>query len=282
VPERTLGAALRGGGTVGLAMKDIAVSADGLTVHYEVHGIGTPALVFVHGWSCDRTYWSGQVDYFAVRHQMVTIDLAGHGESGTGRESWTMPAFGDDVVAVIERLRLGSTVLVGHSMGGDVIVEAALRLPGRVAGLVWADTYSTLGEAITDEEVRAFAAPFREDFVTATRALVRRMFIASSAPELVERVVTDMSSAAPDIAVDALEHAIGNERAVLAALPQLIVPVVAINPDYRPTDVEALRRHGVRAVLMPGVAHFLMMEDPETFNRLLDEAIEGFGGSAPG
>jgi pimeloyl-ACP methyl ester carboxylesterase len=60
------------------------------------------------------------------------------------------------------------------------------------------------------------------------------------------------------------------------------VPVVAINPDYRPTDVEALRRHGVRAVVMPGVAHFLMMEDPETFNRLLDEAIEGFRVLPPG
>jgi pimeloyl-ACP methyl ester carboxylesterase len=263
-------------------MNEVALSADGLAIHFEVHGSGTPPLVFVHGWSCDRTYWGGQVDYFAERRQVVTVDLAGHGESDAGRESWTMPAFGEDVVAVIERLGLGSAVLIGHSMGGDVIVEAALQLPGRVAGLVWADTYSTLGEGITHEEVRTFAAPFREDFVTATRDLVRSMFIASSDPELVERVVTDMSSAPPNVAVDALEHAIGNAGPVLAALSQLTVPVVAINPNYRPTDVEALRRHGVRAVLMPGVAHFLMMEDPETFNRLLDEAIESFGVLPPG
>ena len=258
-------------------MEDVAVSADGLAIHYDVHGNGSPSLVFVHGWSCDRTYWGGQVDYFAERHQVVTIDLAGHGESDTGRESWTMPAFGGDVVAVMERLGLRSTVLIGHSMGGDVIVEAALRLPGRVAGLVWADTYNTLGDPITDDELKAFAAPFREDFVPATRALVRNMFLASSDPELVERVVNDMSSAPPDIAVDALEHAVGNSGPILAALSQLTMPVVAINPGDRPTDVEALRRHGVRAVLMPGVVHFLMMEDPETFNRLLEEAIAGFG-----
>lgn len=263
-------------------MKDVAVSADGLAIHYEVHGNRTPALVFVHGWSCDRTYWAGQVDYFAKRHQVVTIDLAGHGDSEAGRESWTMPAFGGDVVAVIERLGLRSTVLIGHSMGGDVIVEAALRLPGRVAGLVWADTYNTLGDPITDDELNAFATPFREDFVTATRALVLDMFVASSDRELVERVVNDMSSAPPDIAVDALEHAVGNSGPILAALSQLTLPVVAINPDDRPTDVEALRRHDVRAVLMPGVGHFLMMEDPETFNRLLEEAIAGFGVLPPG
>jgi thioesterase domain-containing protein len=63
-------------------------------------------------------------------------------------------------------------VLIGHSMGGDVIVEAALRLVDRVVGLVWVDTYSSLGEPQTDDEIEAFVAPFREDFASATRALV--------------------------------------------------------------------------------------------------------------
>lgn len=63
-------------------MKADVRSADGLPVRYEVLGDGTPALVFVHGWSCDRRYWDGQVGYFADRHRVVAIDLAGHGESG--------------------------------------------------------------------------------------------------------------------------------------------------------------------------------------------------------
>ena len=62
-----------------------AVSADGIAVRYEVRGRGAPALVFVHGWSCDRRYWNAQMDYFADRHQVVAVDLAGHGESGLGR-----------------------------------------------------------------------------------------------------------------------------------------------------------------------------------------------------
>jgi len=257
-------------------MKDVARSGDGIAVHFEVEGRGAPALVFVHGWSCDRAYWSGQVDHFAKQHEVVAIDLAGHGESGDGRREWTMPAFGADVVAVIEKLELRDVVLIGHSMGGDVIVEVALALPDRVLGIVWVDVYSTLSGSSAPEEIEAFVQPFRDDFVPAAQSLVRRMFVPGSGPDLVERVVGDMSAAPPEIAVGVMEHAVANEDAVVAALPKLRAPVVAINPDYRPTDIEGLGRHGVKAVLMPGVGHFLMLEDPPTFNRLLGEAIEDF------
>src|SRR3954451_743382 len=99
-----------------------AWSADDIPLHYEVHGGGAPALVFVHGWSCDTTYWRGQIGYFADRYQVVTVDLAGHGSSGLGRRAWTMPAFGADVAAVMATLGFPEMVLIGHSMGGDVIV----------------------------------------------------------------------------------------------------------------------------------------------------------------
>ena len=203
----------------------------------------------------------------------MAIDLAGHGESGAGRQAWSMSAFGDDVAAVVERVDEARTVLIGHSMGGDVVVEAALKLRERVAGLVWIDVYSTLGEPRAREELEALIAPFRKDFVTATRHFVRGMFVAGSDPGLVDWVATDMSAAPSDIALDALENAIGNEGAVVAGLRELTAPVVAINPDHRPTDVEALRRHGIETVLMPDVGHFLMMEDPDQFNGVLTDVV---------
>jgi pimeloyl-ACP methyl ester carboxylesterase len=68
------------------------------------------------------------------------------------------------------------------------------------------------------------------------------------------------------------------EATGVASLRELSVPVVAINPDARPTDSESLRRHGVRTLLVSGVGHFLMLEDPDRFNRLLREVIEEFTG----
>ena len=254
-------------------VKDVVPSADGIPIRFEVDGAGDPALVFVHGWSCDRTYWRGQLGPFATRNQVVAVDLAGHGESGGGRPVWTMPAFGADVVAVIEQLGLQDPVLIGHSMGGDVIVEAALALRGRVSGLVWVDVYASLGEPRSEDEVQAFARPFHEDFVTTTRDFVRSLMPGAD-EDLVEWVAADMSAAPPDVALDALRHAVSNDGPVMAALDELAAPVLAINPDHRPTDVEGLRRHGVEAVVMPGVSHFLMLEDPDAFNRLLGETID--------
>jgi pimeloyl-ACP methyl ester carboxylesterase len=256
-------------------VRGAARAPDGIPLSFEVQGSGAPALVFVHGWSCDRRYWSGQLDAFADRHQVVAVDLAGHGESGGGRQRWTMAAFGDDVAAVVRHLGLGEVVLIGHSMGGDVVVETALRLGDQVLGVVWADTYDTLGDPPTREELEEFLVPFREDFVAAARALVRRM-AGPAAADLVEWVAADMSAAPPEVAIEMMEQAIGNEPAVLAALPRLKAPVVAINPGYRPTDTEAFRHHGVRAVVMPGVGHFLMLEDPATFNRLLGAVVDEF------
>lgn len=247
----------------------VALSADGIPIRFDARGSGARALVFVHGWSCDRTYWRHQVVEFAKAYRVVALDLAGHGASDAGRTSWTMPSFGADVVAVADALELQDMVLIGHSMGGDAIVEAALSLGDRVAGLVWVDTYNKLTEPESPEEVTAFLEPFRTDFVGSARALVQRMFPAEADAGLVAQIVDAMSAAPPDIAFDTLHHAFINEGPVMAALPRLHVPVAAINPDYRPTNEASLRKYGVEPVIGSGVGHFLMLEDPDQFNRLL-------------
>jgi pimeloyl-ACP methyl ester carboxylesterase len=252
---------------------DEVTSVDGIPIRFDSAGHGDPALVFVHGWSCDRSYWRRQVDALAADFRVVTVDLAGHGESGAGRASWTMAAFGADVVSVVDRLGLRDIVLVGHSMGGDVIVEAALTLRDRVAGIVWVDSYGQLSEPISPERVEAFLEPFRKDFVGTTRSFVRGMFTPGTDPVLVDEIASDMSSAPPDIALDALRHAITSDGPVMAVLPRLRVPVVAINADYRPTDTASLGRRGVETVIAEDVGHFLMLEDADQFDRLLTEVV---------
>ena len=69
-----------------------AISADGTAVNYYEYGQEGPVLVFVHGWSCDASYWREQVDYFKKNYHMVLIDLAGHGRSGSERQNYTMEA----------------------------------------------------------------------------------------------------------------------------------------------------------------------------------------------
>ena len=117
----------------------IATSADGTAINYYEHGQEGPVLVFVHGWSCDASYWREQVEYFKEKYHMVLIDLAGHGRSGSERENYTMEAFGQDVKAVVESIGAEKVVLIGHSMGALVIAEAARLMPEKAIGLVAID-----------------------------------------------------------------------------------------------------------------------------------------------
>lgn len=253
------------------------ITVDGVSLAYEVHGTGTPAVVLVHGWSCDRSHWDGQVGPLSREFQVVTMDLAGHGESGTGREKWTMATFGADVAAVVNELGLEHVVLVGHSMGGDVIVEAARRLPGRVEGLIWVDTYRKLPTSRTREQVRERMAPFRDDFAKTAREFARGMFHANADPALIERVSAHIAAAHPEVALPAMESAWTCGDEIAAAVLELGLPLVAINPDDSRTDLESMKRYGVEVVLMPGVGHFPMMEAPEGFNERLIQVVDGFG-----
>jgi pimeloyl-ACP methyl ester carboxylesterase len=251
-------------------------STDGVPIYYKIAGEGPISLVFVHGWSCDHTYWSGQLDRFAEDYRVVAVDLAGHGESGSDREVWTISSLGSDVMAVIESLDLDRAVLVGHSMGGLVIVETAKLAAGQIIGLVAVDVFFDLDGvyAMTPAETEEFLAPFVDDFVGATRQLVGEgMFAPTSDSALVARIVADMSSATPEVGIGLLRDYI---RWWGEPFDALALPVVAMNSDMWPTNTASLQRHGLAHVTMPGVGHFVMIEDPDTFNGLLAESIEEF------
>ncbi len=251
-------------------------SADRVPIRYRVLGTGEPALIFIHGWSCDSTYWDAQLDAFSKHYTVVTLDLAGHGDSGTARAHWTMDAFGDDVVSVVQQIPNRQLVLVGHSTGGAVALEAARRLKGRVIGIVGVDTFGNIGSPQpTPQELEARLAPLRRDFPAAMRDYVtHHFFTPRSNPELVQRIADDMASQPPGIAIGTL---IGmSNMNYSAALGDISVPIVAINSDRLPTIVDRIRLHAptFRLKLMPGAGHFLMIEDPVRFNALLEQTVQ--------
>ena len=249
-------------------------SADGVPIRYEASGQGSPAVVLIHCWTCDRRLWDHAVPMLARDHRVVTLDLAGHGESGRARKTWTIEAFGEDVKAVVEALRLDRVVLVGHSMGGLVMLEAARRLSGRVVGLVPVDILQNVEDKTPPDQVAAFLAPFRADYKAAAEGFVRKyLFVPGSPPAVIGRVVTAATGAPPAIAVACLEAADSYDAA--PAFEALPVPIRAINADLFPTDRAANRRHAPQfdLVLMKGVGHYPMLEDPDRFDGLLARVV---------
>jgi pimeloyl-ACP methyl ester carboxylesterase len=257
-------------------MMAIVVRApDGVPIHYDVQGTGEPALVLVHGWALDRHVWDGQVPSLAARQRVITLDLAGHGESGRERARWTLPAFGADVKAVVEAVAATHVVLVGHSMGGPVVLEAARRMPGRVKGIVLVDTLLDVEQATPPEQIEAMARQLEADYKTTVAQMCTEYLFAPGTPAPVrERVIGHATALPAAISIALLREAWAYDA--LPALREIEAPIRAVSSDLYPTNLEANRRHmpGYEAIVVAGTGHYPMLEAPARFGPALDRALE--------
>ncbi len=262
-------------------MTGTARSRGGVPIYYEERGKGTPAIVFVHGWSCDRTFWREQIEHFGRAHRVVAIDLGGHGKSGHNRSDWTIEAYAEDVQRVVEQLSLQSAILVGHSMGGPVVVEAATRMAGHARGVVAVDFFQNVESSWSESRLAEALSAFRADFRATTEALVRSYFRPDTDSTLIERIVSHMASASPEIAIPSFESIRRYDSRI--SLGGLTCPMAIINSDFWPTDAGALRRchPAIRISVLPNSDHFLMLGSPQAFNTALEETISEWTGGYP-
>ncbi len=249
---------------------------DGVTIHFDQRGEGEIAVVLVHGWSCDSGYWQRQRDWLAQSYRVVSVDLGGHGKSGVNRDDWSIASFGGDVAAVADALALERIVLVGHSLGGPVVLSAANALGERVIGVVGVDSMRGVAEPADPEQRALLKKAMEENFTDTVTGFVAGMFLEDADPTIRDFVIRDMASAPPAVAIGASQGF--GEFDAAGALSALTSPLVLINSDYRPTNVEPFetRVEDFQYVEMTGVGHFVMMEDPATFNAHLDTAIKRF------
>jgi pimeloyl-ACP methyl ester carboxylesterase len=254
-----------------------AQSLDGESISYSVSGKGDIALVFVHGWSCDSRYWREQIPYFSKKYKVVTIDLAGHGHSGLERKVYSLKGFADDIAAVVEDIDVKQVILIGHSMGAGVIAKATELTPKPVIGLIVVDAMQNVESAMSEDEVAAIAEAQKNDFRGTTRNFVGEMIVEGTDPQLKEWIINDMAAAPSAVGISAFQEFVGTfeDGGMAIIFDEIKVPVRGINADLWPTDIEANRRHMVsyEVEIMEGTGHFIMLEKPEEFNKILDRFV---------
>src|SRR5215470_8320991 len=115
---------------------------NGVALYYETHGVDGDGLVLVHGYTGDVTDWRFQIAEFAPEYRVLLLDHRGHGRSTAPAEdsAYSIEKMADDVERLAERVGFTRYHLVGHSMGGAVVQEIALRSPGKLLSLTLEDT----------------------------------------------------------------------------------------------------------------------------------------------
>ncbi len=245
---------------------------DGVPLSYELVGEGEPSLVFVHGWSCNRRFFGPQFEHFSSRYRCIAMDLAGHGASGQGRTEWTIDNYARDVAAVVAAEQCGSTVLIGHSMAGAVVTEAASLIESPLAGVALVDTHVFDYGHVPADEVNGLLASMRTDLAAFIQGLVADTLSPNAPPDLAAWILAEMGNSRIEIAEPSFASLLAWDA--LPRFQALDVPVLAINGPL--VGDTARRRYEAlwQEYRIPDVGHFLQLEDPASFNRQLQTALD--------
>lgn len=240
---------------------------DGARIHYTATGSGPVTIVLIHGWTCDHTFWDGQIPALKERYRVLAVDLPGHGRSAPAPD-YTMKRFARAVHAVLEKEKVQKAVLAGHSMGGAVMLEFARLYPEKVLAIIGVDAFFPAPGTTGPLEARAarFEGP---DGLEERARMIRGMYTAATPPEVRAKIERVMLAAPAEVAAGAMrglaDPAVWKEDVIDVPFLQ----IAAATSTYM--TEEGLRKRFPRAVLVrvPDTGHFLHMEKPEEVNRIL-------------
>ena len=244
-----------------------AATVDGLKLHSATAGHGRKTVILVHGWTCDSSSWSAQVPVLARKYRVVTLDLPGHGQSQLPRGGkFSMELFAKAVEAARRPTGADKVVLVGHSMGTPVIREYARLFPQHVAGLVLVDGLVQIPQGMAAPQPAAMSGPgglhARED-------MVRGMFSAATPAPLQKRILAMMLRPPASTAAGAMVATFAASNWTDDVMTMPVLGIYADKSQMAAPEYSKKIFPAFEYVEIPGTGHFVMMEKPKEFNRVL-------------
>lgn len=249
-------------------------------------GDGLP-VVFIHGFPFSHALWRPQLEALGAGRRLIAYDVRGHGRTPAGDGLYTIDLFVDDLVELLDRLKIERAVLVGLSMGGYIALRAADRAAARVRGLVLADTRAEADtnqskalrhgamKLVAEKGVPAFA----DEFV---KNLFSPPTLAANRPCVEE--LKALMRANPALGIRGTLLALAARMDASAWLGSIKVPtLVVVGEDdglTPPSAAAAIVRaiSGSKLVVIPRAGHVSSLENPEAFNKALDEFLRGVQG----
>ncbi len=251
-------------------------------MHFVRAGSGTPALVFVHGFACTHEDWRAQLAHFSNTHEVVACDLRAHGRTPGRPHECSIEHYGGDVAALVNNLELERCVLIGHSMGCRVVLEANRLIADKVAGLVLVDGSRLADRDPTGAEAAARASVAKVGYPAFAENLFRQMFFTPSpaADAIVRRAVATSAEFGTDLWSRMARWDAGSMDAAFAAVrsPLLVVQTTTRDANLKRAPLKIgqsspwldyVRSRGARVEILADTGHFPQIEQPRAVNDLI-------------
>jgi pimeloyl-ACP methyl ester carboxylesterase len=246
---------------------------DGVKLYYEEAGAGDPAMVLIHGWTCNHTHFAAQVEHFSKTHRVISLDLRGHGLSDAPEQEYTLEAFADDVAWMIRELGLDRPIVCGHSMGGFVTVMLGKHHPESLRARILIDS-----PVITSPEFKKRAVPLIErwrqpDYLGELADFIGTMFMPLDPPDVRAEITAQMLETPQHVLTSAMLNTAKTDHEAATAANK--GPLLAIYAGLFPVNLAEVR------ALVPdsqvgqtvGSGHFNMVEVPEQVNAMIERFL---------
>jgi len=230
-------------------------------------GEGGLPVLFVHSNAGSREQWAAQQAH--LKSRSVSFDLRGMGESDLDPEGrYGAKDMAGDVNAVADTLGLKRFVLVGHSFGGAVAGEYAIRWPERLAGLVFVDTAGKM-PPLPPEQVAWFRDGFRPEKYRGFMDAWFAPILQNAKPHTREAVMRWLHATAREVVLGALESMLTYDSDLVFERYKGPVQTLMVDAFIQPNAYHLLYP-GTPLTVFTGVSHWLMMDTPDEFNAALD------------
>jgi pimeloyl-ACP methyl ester carboxylesterase len=226
---------------------------NGISIHYAIYGRGSP-VIFLHGGLANTDYWGNQVPAVAAHHTVILMDSRGHGRSTRDVRPYGYDLMADDVIALMDTLKIAKADIVGWSDGGILGLDLAMRYRDRI-GKVFAFAANTATSGVKDgvEKNPTFAA-----YIERAGREYRTL---SATPD-------DYNAFVEQISRMWAEQPNWSD----AQLKAIDTPVLVVDGDHD----EAIKREHTETIaatiphagllILPNVSHFAFLQDPGQFN----------------
>jgi pimeloyl-ACP methyl ester carboxylesterase len=265
-----------------MAAKQITIRDKKVEINYFQQGQGDTTILFLHGWCIDKTYWENQIEYFSEKYSVYAIDLPGFGKSKAERTNWTIEEYANDVTAFIDTMNLKNVVIVGHSMAGEIMLQAALTNNPKIVGIVGVDNFKIIDVVFTPEQMKQMTDFFpllEKDFKNSAPAYADMMlFDPATSKEVKDRVKADFADSDPVIGYGTFMNQMQYAYSDAQRLEQLNYKLYLINNDGFPTNETGLKKHcknGFQVETISATGHYPMIEKPAEFNLILEKVLKG-------
>ena len=265
-----------------MTARQITIRDKQVEINYFQQGQGDTTVLFIHGWCIDGTYWKNQVGYFSKNYSVYAIDLPGFGKSKAERINWTIEEYANDVTVFIDIMNLKNVVIIGHSMAGEIMLQAALTNNSKIIGIVGVDNFKIIDVEFTPEQMKQmtdFFPMLEKDFKNSAPVYADMMlFHPTTSKEVKDRVKTDFANTDSVIGYGTFINQMQYAYTDAQRLEQLNYKLYLINSDGFPTNETGLKNHCKNSFQLETISatgHYPMIEKPIEFNLILEKVLKG-------